>query len=153
MLNKELEILFKYIQGAGHLWDEHELGLVKKEHALQEMLQDCRVDHDNENLPLMSPIQYRSQLTFREDKYTASVSLNGAAKQSNFNSLYGEDQTNAFAILSASIGKQFYITNDDFFIKAGVENLFDANYSTYTDWKNLPRMGRNFYLTLSYTIQ
>lgn len=111
------------------------------------------VDQDNENLPLISPIQYRGQITFNQHKFSANVSCNGAVKQSHYNSLYGEDQTDAYTILSASVGKQFYIANDDFYVKAGVENIFDANYSTYTDWKNIPRMGRNFFLTLSYTIQ
>ncbi|RNA29598.1 coiled-coil domain-containing protein [Brachionus plicatilis] len=49
ILNKELNSLFKYLQGVCHIWDLHEIGLVKKERALQELLQDCRRDHDNEN--------------------------------------------------------------------------------------------------------
>lgn len=49
ILNKELNTLFKYLQGVSHIWDLHEIGLVKKERALQELLQDCRRDHDNEN--------------------------------------------------------------------------------------------------------
>lgn len=49
ILNKELNTLFKYLQGVCHIWDLHEIGLVKKERSLQELLQDCRLDHDNEN--------------------------------------------------------------------------------------------------------
>lgn len=30
-------------------------------------------------------------------------------------------------------------------LKAGTENLFYENYSTYADWKNIPRPGRNVY--------
>lgn len=41
--------MFKYLQGVCHIWDLHEIGLVKKERALQELLQDCRRDHDSEN--------------------------------------------------------------------------------------------------------
>lgn len=33
-------------------------------------------------------------------------------------------------------------------LKAGAENLFDAYYSTYADWKNIPRMGRNVFVNL-----
>ena len=49
ILNKEMTLLFKYLQGLSHIWDIHELGLVKKERALQELLQDCRKDHDSDN--------------------------------------------------------------------------------------------------------
>lgn len=49
LINKELNAVFKYLQGVSHIWDIHELGLVKKERALQELLQDCRKDHDGDN--------------------------------------------------------------------------------------------------------
>lgn len=47
--DKEINALFKYLQGAAHIWDMHEIGLVKKERGLQELLQDCRKDHEVDN--------------------------------------------------------------------------------------------------------
>ena len=41
--------LFKFAQGAAHLWDVHELGLARRERELQEQLEECRHDHDNVN--------------------------------------------------------------------------------------------------------
>lgn len=32
---QQLKILFKFAQGAGHVWDNHELGLIKEERTLQ----------------------------------------------------------------------------------------------------------------------
>lgn len=110
------------------------------------------VDNDNENLPLISPVSYRSDLEFFKNQYSASLSVEGAGNQNNFNPEYGETKTSAYATLSASFGKRFFINDNDLYLKAGVENIFDTNYSSYTDWKNIPRMGRNFYLTLSYSI-
>jgi hypothetical protein len=49
LMTKEIDALFKYLQGLSHIWDLHEIGLVKKERSLQELLQDCRRDHDNDN--------------------------------------------------------------------------------------------------------
>ena len=49
LMDREFSVLFKYLQGVAHIWDMHEIGLVKKERALQEILQDCRKDHDNDN--------------------------------------------------------------------------------------------------------
>ena len=49
IVTRELNGLFKYLQGLSHIWDLHEIGLVKKERSLQELLQDCRRDHDSDN--------------------------------------------------------------------------------------------------------
>ena len=70
----------------------------------------------------------------------------------NYNPDFGEDQTEAYAVCSLTFGKTFKFNNDSMYAKFGVENIFDENYSTYTDWRNIPRMGRNFFLTLSYSI-
>ena len=45
----EMRALFKFCQGAAHIWDVHELGLAKQERALHEGLDECRHQHDNEN--------------------------------------------------------------------------------------------------------
>ena len=50
-----LKSLFKFCQGAAHVWDVHELGLAKQERNLQEKLDDCRHKHDNQNQARFSP--------------------------------------------------------------------------------------------------
>jgi len=32
----------------------------------------------------------------------------------------------------------------------GAENLFNSYYSTYADWGNIPRMGRNIFTALKF---
>lgn len=108
-------------------------------------------DHEKENLPLISPVSYRSSLEFHKNDYTATIFAEGAATQSNFNPEYGENKTPAYALLSASIGKRIYLNNNDLYIKAGVENIFDKFYTTYTDWNNIPQMGRNIYINASFS--
>lgn len=110
------------------------------------------VDNEGENLPLISPISYRSALDFYKNQYSASLSVDGAGEQTNYNPAYGETKTAAYTTVSASFGKRFFINENDFFVKVGIENILDAHYSSYTDWNNIPRMGRNFYLTISYSI-
>jgi len=110
------------------------------------------IDNDGENLPLISPLSYRSALDFYKNQYSASLSVNGAGEQVNYNPSYGETKTAAYATLSASFGKRFFIKDNDLFVKTGIENILDTYYSSYTDWNNIPRMGRNFYLTISYSI-
>ena len=46
---EELKSLFKYAQGAAHVWDVHEIGLARQERALQEKLEQSRQQHDNQN--------------------------------------------------------------------------------------------------------
>ncbi|WP_410004410.1 TonB-dependent receptor [Aequorivita nionensis] len=110
------------------------------------------IDNEGENLPLISPLSFRSALDFYKNQYSASLSVDGAGEQINYNPNYGETQTAAYATLSASFGKRFFIKDNDLFLKAGIENILDTNYSSYTDWNNIPRMGRNLYLTISYSI-
>ena len=110
------------------------------------------VDNDGENLPLISPISYRSAIDFYKNQYSASLSLEGAAEQTNYNPAYGETKSAAYATISASFGKRFFINDNDLFVKAGIQNILDTNYSSYTDWNNIPRMGRNIYATISYSI-
>lgn len=110
------------------------------------------VDDEGENLPLISPLAYTTALEFDRGQISASLSAEGAGEQTNYNPAYGETKTASYAILSASLGKRFFINADDLFLKAGVDNLFDTYYSAYTDWNNIPRMGRNFYLTITYSI-
>lgn len=110
------------------------------------------LDNDGENLPLISPLSFRGAIDFYKNQYSASLSADGAGEQSNYNPTYGETKTAAYATLSASFGKRFFLDEDDLFVKAGIENILDTNYSSYTDWNNIPRMGRNIYLNISYSI-
>ena len=109
-------------------------------------------DNNGGNIPFISPFSYRSGLQFDNRSFSAALSITGAGKQVNYNPEFGEDQTQAYTVCSLTFGKTFKFNNDSMYAKFGVENIFDEYYSTYTDWKNIPRMGRNFFLTLSYSI-
>ncbi|MDC6362889.1 MULTISPECIES: TonB-dependent receptor [Flavobacteriaceae] len=110
------------------------------------------IDHNGRNLPFISPVDYRSQLSYAHGSFSGSVTLSGAMDQTNFSPTFGEDRTPAYTLLSLSLGKTFSLGGNTLYVKAGVENLFDTYYSTYSDWNNIPRMGRNFFMTLSYAI-
>lgn len=42
----------------------------------------------------------------------------------------------------------FKIHNYTAVVQVGAENLTNAYYSTYADWGNIPRMGRNIFTSL-----
>ncbi len=110
------------------------------------------VDNEGEDLPLISPVSYQMDIEFFKNQYSASLSAEGAGEQTNYNPTYGESKTASYALFSLSIGKRILVHSNDLFLKVGVENIFDTYYSSYTDWNNIPRMGRNIYLTISYSI-
>ncbi len=109
-------------------------------------------DNQNRDLPFISPLAYRSFIRYNKESLYGELSIRGAGKQVNFNPEFGEDQTLAYTVFSMALGKTFYISNNQLYAKAGIENIFDKYYSTYTDWRNVPRMGRNFFFTISYKI-
>lgn len=109
-------------------------------------------DQANRNLPFISPFSYGSNFTYTHKTFSGALAMRGAGRQVNFNPEFGEDETDAYTVFSLTMGKQFSFSEDNLYVKLGVENIFDEYYSTYTDWKNIPRMGRNFFATVSYAI-
>jgi iron complex outermembrane receptor protein len=110
-------------------------------------------DNNGNNLPLISPFTYRAALHFKKNLFDADINLDGAGKQTNFSSYYGENETESYTIINASASYNFYFGSQKLYVKAGVENIFDTNYSTYADWNNIPRMGRNCFINVSYLIR
>lgn len=110
-------------------------------------------DHDKENLPLISPLNYKLMVHYKKAFFDAEFGMSGAEKQYNYSSDYGEDETNAYTIFNAGASYAFYNGKNKFFVKTGMENIFDRYYSTFADWKNIPRKGRNIFINISYNIK
>ncbi len=108
---------------------------------------------NGENLPLIAPISYTTNIEFKKNLFTSSFQIVGAGTQHNFSKNYGEDKTNAYTIFNFDAGYTFYINNDSLTLKTGIENIGNTYYSTYADWQNIPRMGRNIFVNLSYTLK
>jgi iron complex outermembrane receptor protein len=109
-------------------------------------------DDSSNPLPLIAPVSFTSQLNFNVKKFYADLVFNGAANQNRYSPEYGEDLTPAYGILSTSAGYELPIKKTTFSFKVGVENLLDSNYSTYSDWNNIPRKGRNIYFNININI-
>lgn len=108
---------------------------------------------NGENLPLISPISYKANLVYTKGFFNSKIEVVGAGTQNNFSKIYGEDKTKEYTIINLDAGYKFYINNDNIILKTGVENVFNTYYSTYSDWKNIPRMGRNIFVNLSYILK
>lgn len=106
-------------------------------------------DFGKENLPFISPVSYRSVLKFDRNKFSAAVSVEGNSNHTNFASKYGEIYKDAYVISNFNLGYLFNFNEMRVLTKVGVENIFDTYYSTFSDWNNIPRPGRNFVFNLN----
>lgn len=109
-------------------------------------------DAHGDNLPLISPFAYQSKLSFSFEQVKAEVSVQGNARQTNYGAKYGETETLQYAIFNINAEYNIPLSHTLLTIRAGVENLFDKAYSTYSDWNKIPQKGRNIYMNLSISL-
>lgn len=105
-------------------------------------------DYQKENLPFISPLRYLASLNYKKEKFTSEIQVQGNTTQTQYSPKYGEDRTPSYAILNFSSGYYFHTGKNKWNIKAGVENILDTHYSTYSDWNNIPRKGRSLFVNL-----
>lgn len=107
-------------------------------------------DDKGKNLPFIRPLSYLTSLHFHHHNFGVQTSVNGDFIQRNYSPEYGEDQTPAYAIWNFSVDYTFNIKKLKTTFQVGAENLLNQYYSTYADWGNIPRMGRNIYTSLKF---
>lgn len=109
------------------------------------------VGEKNINLPMIQPFNYSSGLAYSYQAFTAMAEVVGESKQLKVNPEFGEQPLAAYAIVNLSVSQRFTIKAHKLDVRAGVENLLDANYTTFADWNRIPRMGRNFFLNVIWS--
>ncbi|MBO7581352.1 MAG: hypothetical protein J6T38_07550 [Bacteroidaceae bacterium] len=109
-------------------------------------------DDQNDPLPLISPFAYTSSLTFAYKHFQGKAEVRGNTKQVNAGKKYGETATAAWAIGNISGQYTLLFQKHTLTFRAGVENLLDKRYSTYSDWCDIPQKGRNVYVNLSWNL-
>jgi iron complex outermembrane receptor protein len=105
---------------------------------------------DDENLPFISPLAYNSKFQFKKRKFASELGLQGNLIHTNYAPKYGEIKKVDFAIINFASNYTFDLNQNKLNLKAGVENILDSQYSTFADWNNIPRMGRNVFVNISY---
>lgn len=107
---------------------------------------------NGENLPLIKPFSYLAEINYAIPRFNVALQLEGHGNQSKYSSFYGEDETSPYTVLNLNLGNEFKVSNTKMILKYGIENIFDRHYSTYADWNNIPRKGRNFYVNTSIVL-
>jgi iron complex outermembrane receptor protein len=106
-------------------------------------------DNKQNALPLIAPFSYSSSVEFLRKRFSGAIEWQGASKQYKYSPEYGEDETPAYSILNVSAGYDIIFKHTLVNLKTGVENIFDRRYSTYADWNNIPRKGRNIFFSIT----
>lgn len=106
-------------------------------------------DNRGGNLPFIRPLSYQTSLHFMQGNFGIQASVNGDLEQQHYSPEYGEDLTAAYQVWNISADYRFRFKKFDSTIQIGAENLLDSYYSTYADWGNIPRMGRNIFTSLN----
>jgi len=109
-------------------------------------------DDKGGNLPFIRPLSYQSSLHFMYKKMGVQTSVNGDFTQKRYSPEFGEDQTAGYRVWNASADYTFQLKGMRTVLQVGAENLLDAYYSTYADWGNIPRMGRNIFTSLKFSL-
>jgi iron complex outermembrane receptor protein len=104
------------------------------------------------NLPFIRPLSYQTSLHYGYKKLGFQTSLNGDLQQSHFSPEYGEDLTPSYTVWNLSVDYTFHFKNLRTVVQTGAENVLNEYYSTYADWGNIPRMGRNIFTSLKISI-
>lgn len=107
-------------------------------------------DLDGNNLPLIQPFSYGLGLSYQKQKWVVDAYVEGNAKHSKYSEEFGESAKGAYTIANLAVSKSFDFNRQKLTVKLGAENLFDEYYSTFSDWNNIPRMGRNLFINLIY---
>ncbi|MDR6548287.1 iron complex outermembrane receptor protein [Chryseobacterium rhizosphaerae] len=108
-------------------------------------------DDKRKNLPFIRPLSYLTSLHFTHHNVGIHTSVNGDFIQLNYSPEYGEDKTPAYAVWNFSVDYNFKIKKIKTVFQVGAENLLNKYYSTYADWGNIPRMGRNIFTSLQFS--
>ena len=105
-------------------------------------------DDKQGNLPFIRPLSYQTSIQYHYRDFGFQTSVNGDLDQINYSPEYGEDETPAYTVWNISADYTFFINNVRSTVQVGAENILNEHYSTYADWGNIPRMGRNIFTSL-----
>jgi len=105
-------------------------------------------DNKQGNLPFIRPLSYQTSIQYHYRDFGFQTSVNGDLDQINYSPEYGEDETPAYTVWNISADYTFFINNVRSTVQVGAENILNEHYSTYADWGNIPRMGRNIFTSL-----
>jgi len=101
----------------------------------------------NDNIPMIPPLEIQTAIKYQKYPYWIQLEAKWSAIQNLYSTLSGENETPAYQIYALRAEYDF---QNSVVVNAGIENLFNEDYHDHLDWIDIPRSGRNFYVSCSY---
>ncbi len=111
-------------------------------------------DNNGQNLPMISPLSYSLNISYKNNQWYNNLSLQANAKQNKAAIEYGESPVASFTILNWNSTFSFTTPKYNHLVKLnlGITNILNTYYTSYSSWNHLPQMGRNVTISLLYNI-
>jgi iron complex outermembrane receptor protein len=103
-------------------------------------------------LPLIAPLTCKPSLHFTVKEFSLELGAELCDRHRDYSAKYGETETPGYAVYHAHVQWDTKAWKHNLTLRAGVENLLDRSYSTYSDWNHIPQKGRNFFLNGTYAL-
>ena len=100
-------------------------------------------------LPLIAPLTYVGTLRYTRGSLEAEAGVRMASRNSRCGTEYGETPTSGYAVWHVNAAYLLRLGTVAAELRAGVENIFDRHYSTYSDWNHIPQKGRSVYANVT----
>ena len=110
------------------------------------------VESTNSYLPLIAPLSYHGALKASFEKWEVEVGMEAADKHSKYSEKYGETETPGYEVFHFSAGHHLKFKDFSVDLHAGIENVLDRKYTTYSDWNHILKKGRNIFINASFTL-
>lgn len=100
-------------------------------------------------LPLIAPLTGKSSLRAILRHLVVEGGVRLATRHTDYSAKYGESPTPGYSVWNLHTQFPVSLGSSILHLRLGVENLFDRNYTTYSDWNHLPQKGRNVFASIS----
>ena len=109
---------------------------------------------NSSHIPDLVPLRERLVVKFHKPRYSVEVETILSARQTRVNTDVYEKPTPGYGIVNLRADYKY----KGFYLEAGVDNIFDKEYYSYTDYYSnpfntgikLPMPGRTYYLNVAY---
>lgn len=106
------------------------------------------IDQNKNPLPFVAPLKNVNSIRYQPKQFSLQLETETAFLQNKVNQQYGEDATSGYVLLHVRFGYNTQLFKNNIEVQTGVENVFDKIYHDHLDWGNIPRPGRNIYVSL-----
>ena len=100
----------------------------------------------NDNLPMIPPLSIHGAIKYRRYPWWIQLETKWNAAQPDYSLTSGENATAAYLIIGL---RSEYVLTDGIKINVGIDNLMNNSYHDHLDWADVPRPGRNIYLSIA----